>query len=163
MQSHYFRLGSLQREAEGRVIQVKSYILQPRSARSKVIFLSLTDFHIIENHNLSKTVSEVLMYLRSIRNIILFLTLAHIIQVRGNLHIYHAYIAESYPPNDQDLDGTDLEVKKKLAWWAVRWIVGGISNGLTVQPSGAESEPGWEMLDGATGGASGENVWEKIF
>ena len=32
-------------------------------------------------------------------------------QVRGNLHIYHAYIAESYPPNDPDLDGVDQEVQ----------------------------------------------------
>lgn len=83
------RLGSLQREAEGRTIQNKSYILQPRSARSKV---------------------------------------------RGNLHLYHAFIAETYPPNDHDLDETDLE-----------------------QTVG-EAEPGWEMLDGATGGGSADTV-----
>jgi hypothetical protein len=32
-----------------------------------------------------------------------------IYKVRGNLHIYHAFIAETYPPND--MEGPELEVR----------------------------------------------------
>lgn len=72
-------LVSLPREAEGRTIPNKYYILQPRSTRSKV---------------------------------------------RGHLQLYHAYMSESHPPTDNS----------------------------TVEELHVESEPGWEMLDGAVGG-----------
>jgi len=72
-------LVSLPREAEGRTIPNKYYILQPRSTRSKV---------------------------------------------RGHLQLYHAYMSESHPPTDD----------------------------ATVEEVHVESEPGWEMLDGAVGG-----------
>jgi len=79
-------LVSLPREAEGRTIPNKYYILQPRSNRSKV---------------------------------------------RGHLQLYHAYMSESHPPTDDS----------------------------TVEEVHVESEPGWEMLDGAVGGdVAGEEV-----
>jgi len=79
--------GLIPKEKTGRTIPNKQYILQPRSARSKV---------------------------------------------RGFLHLYLGFIEEASPPGDDTEEDSDSDQVP------------------------AESEPGWEMLEGAVGGATAE-------